>query len=194
VFILLETNNIHSISKNLNLNIMEPVFMAEIIIFAGNFAPRGWAFCQGQILPISSNTALFSILGTTYGGDGRTTFGLPDLRSRVAIQQGQGPGLSHHNLGAKGGVEHVTLQPNQIPSHNHTINAVIAAGNQNSPTNHLLADTSAFDKEYSDANPDTTMKSSMVGNTGGSQSHTNIQPYLAINYIIALEGPYPSRS
>jgi len=116
------------------------------------------------------------------------------LRGRVAIQQGTGSGLSHHNLGAKGGVENVKLQTSQIPSHNHTINAVIAAGNQNSPTNHLLADTSAFDKEYSDANPDTTMKSSMVSNTGGGQSHTNMQPYLAINYIIALVGVYPSRS
>jgi microcystin-dependent protein len=172
---------------------MEP-FIGEIIIFAGNFAPRNWAFCEGQLLAISSHQSLFSILGTTYGGDGRTTFGLPDLRGRVAIQQGQGPGLSNHALGAKGGVENVTLQTSQIPSHNHTINAVIAAGNQNSPTDHLLADSSAFDKEYSDANPDTTMKSSMVGNTGGSQSHTNMQPYLAINYIIALEGVYPSRN
>lgn len=158
---------------------MDP-FIGQIVLFAGNFAPRGWAFCEGQLLPISQNSALFSILGTTYGGDGRTTFALPDLRGRVAIQPGRGPGLSDYRLGAKGGEEHVTLNISQIPNHNHHVNAVNTAGDSSSPTNHLMGDTSNFDKEYSTGTPNTQMNSQMIGNTGGSQSHENRQPFLAI--------------
>lgn len=172
---------------------MDP-FIGEVKLFAGNFAPRGWAFCEGQLLPISQNSALFSIIGTIYGGDGRTTFALPDLRGRVAIGPGNGPGLSSYREGTKGGVEHVTLTTNQMPSHHHAINAVTAVGNSTTPTNHLLADSAAFDNEFSSASPDTQMSNNMVSNSGGSQSHENRQPFLAIYYIIALQGVFPSRS
>ena len=172
---------------------MDP-FIAEIKLFAGNFAPRGWAFCEGQLLPINQNSALFSIIGTIYGGDGRSTFALPDLRGRTPIGPGNGPGLSSYREGQKGGVEHVTLTTNQIPSHNHRINAVTTGGNSTTPTNHLLGDSAAFDDEFSNANPNTQMASSMVANTGGGQSHENRQPFLAIYYIIALQGVFPSRS
>lgn len=172
---------------------MDP-FIGEVKLFAGNFAPRGWAFCDGQLLPISQNSALFSILGTTYGGDGRTTFALPDLRGRVPLGPRHGAGLSNYSLGQKGGQENVTLTTTQIPSHHHSINAVSATGNNAAPQNNFLANTAGLDREYSNANPDVQMNSNMVGNTGGGQSHENRQPYLAINYIIALQGVFPSRS
>ncbi|WMX13636.1 MULTISPECIES: phage tail protein [unclassified Aureispira] len=171
---------------------MDP-FIGEIIMFGGNFAPRGWAFCDGQLLPIAQNSALFSILGTTYGGDGRTTFALPDLRGRVAIHPGNGPGLSDYRLGQKGGTETVTLTTNQIPSHNHMINVNNSAGTTNDPTNHFLANTGAFDSEYG-TTANTIMNSNALGHTGGGQSHTNIQPYCCVNFIIALQGVFPSRS
>jgi microcystin-dependent protein len=169
-------------------------FIGEIKMFAGNFAPRTWAFCDGQLLAISQNSALFSILGTTYGGDGRTTFGLPDLRGRAAIGPRSGPGLSHYDLGQKGGVETVALTTNQMPAHNHYIRAVTSAGNSPSPSGRLLADSAAFDNEFSNATPNTSMSSTMVANEGGSLAHENRQPFLALNYIIALFGVYPSRS
>lgn len=172
---------------------MDP-FIGEVILFAGNFAPRGWAFCDGQLLPINQYSALFSILGTTYGGDGRTTFALPDLRGRVPIHEGHGPGLSDYRLGAKGGQEHVTLTLNQMPSHNHHVNAVSSAGNDANPQNNFPANTVGFDREYSAANPDIQMNGNMISNTGGGQSHENRQPFLALNYIIALQGVFPSRS
>lgn len=175
---------------------MDP-FIGEVKLFAGNFAPRGWAFCEGQLLPISQNSALFSILGTTYGGDGRTTFALPDLRGRVAIGPGHGPGLSAYREGQKGGQEHVTLTVSQMPSHNHVVNqkAVAALGDSNDPTGRTLANTGDFDNEYSSATPDTNMSpnSILVGHAGGNQSHENRQPFLAIYYIIALQGIFPSR-
>lgn len=173
---------------------MDP-FIGEIKLFAGNFAPRGWAFCEGQLLPISQNTALFSILGTTYGGDGRTTFALPDLRGRVSIHPGHGPGLSNYFLGAKGGQEHVTLMINQMPSHNHEVRASSQGGNSPSPGNAVLGNTGGFDAEYvHNQPPDLIMNPSMVTNAGGNQPHENRQPYLAVNYIIALQGIFPSRS
>ena len=168
-------------------------FIAEIIMFGGNFAPRGWALCDGQLLAINSHSALFSILGTTYGGDGRTTFALPDLRGRVAINPRQGPGLSNYRLGQKGGTEDVTLTINQIPSHNHTINATSVVGTTNDPTNNFLANTGSFDNEYG-TSANTTLNPLAASNTGGSQSHNNIQPFCCVNYIIALEGIYPSRN
>jgi len=171
---------------------MDP-FIAEVKLFAGNFAPRGWAFCEGQLLPISQNSALFSLIGTTYGGDGRTTFALPDLRGRVAIGPGNGPGLSSYREGQKGGQEHVTLTTNQMPSHNHAINANSNGGTVSSPVGHFLADTSAFDFEYA-TTANSQMNSLMASNAGGSQSHENRQPFLAIYYIIALQGVFPSRS
>ena len=169
-------------------------FLGEIRMFAGNFAPTGWAFCQGQLLPIAQNTALFSLLGTTYGGDGRTSFALPDLRGRVPVGFGQGPGLSNRVIGDQFGSELVTLNINQMPSHNHTVNAVTTEGNQNLPTNSLPANTKALDKEYSDANANTTMKATMVNPTGGSQPFGVSQPSLGVNFIIALQGIYPSRN
>ena len=169
-------------------------FLGEIRMFAGNFAPTGWAFCQGQLLPIAQNQALFSLLGTTYGGDGRTTFALPDLRGRVPVGFGQGPGLSNREIGEKFGSELVTLNINQMPSHNHTVNAVTTEGNQNLPTNSLPANTKALDKEYSDANANTTMKATMVNPTGGNQPFGVSQPSLGVNFIIALQGVFPSRN
>lgn len=172
---------------------MDP-FLGEVILFAGNFAPRGWAFCDGQLLSIAQYSALFSLLGTIYGGDGRTSFALPDLRGRTPIHAGNGPGLSNRHLGSKGGQETVTLTINQIPAHSHRINAVSSAGNDASPLNNLLANTVGLDREYSNSSPDVQMNSYMVNNSGGGQSHANMQPFLSINYIIALQGIFPSRS
>jgi microcystin-dependent protein len=171
---------------------MEP-FIGEVKIFAGNFAPRGWAFCDGQLMAISSNDTLFSIIGTTYGGDGRSSFGLPDLRGRIPIGPRVGPGLSNYTLGKKGGFETVSLTTDQIPAHNHRIKAVTTGGTSTTPTDHLLADSAAFDNEFSNATANTNMSESMVTNTGRNLPHENRQPFLAINYIIALTGIYPSR-
>ena len=168
---------------------MEP-FIGEIIMFGGNFAPRGWALCDGQLLPIAQNSALFSILGTTYGGDGRTTFGLPDLRGRVAMHAGSGPGLTPRQLGAKGGEETVTLSVNQIPSHDHTLNASSAESNQKNAADGVLAKAGI----YQTGNPDEVMDRQSIGNTGANQAHDNVQPFQTVNYIIALTGTYPSRN
>jgi len=178
-------------------SIAQEAFIGEVRIFAGNFAPRGWALCEGQLLAISQNTALFSILGTTYGGDGRTTFGLPDLRGRVAIAPGTGPGLSSKRLGERGGVENVTLIATQIPSHKHTaiLNADSTVATTDRPASGLLARNAGAVPQFGDTvNTAMHAGSISVGNTGGSQSHTNVQPFLAIHYIIALQGTYPSRN
>ena len=186
---------------------MDP-FIGQITIFGGNFAPRGWAFCQGQLLPISQNTALFSILGTTYGGDGRTTFALPDLRGRVPFQPGNGPGLSDYRLGEKGGSERHTLTNLEMPSHNHLASSTSklkgqsAAGDDDALSNGVtLASGSTSGSEiYSSEVPNTELNANSVttttitANQGGNQAHNNMQPYLAINYIIALQGVFPSRS
>jgi microcystin-dependent protein len=169
-------------------------FIGQIVIFGGNFAPRSWAFCNGQLLSIAQNTALFSILGTTYGGDGRTTFALPDLRGRVAIGQGHGPGLSQRSLGQEGGSETNTLTTNQIPSHNHGLQIPVSDEDSNSdePNGNVLAagqfyqTTPAANQNYGSVNG--------TANTGGNQSFNNIQPYLAVNYIIATQGVFPSRN
>lgn len=173
---------------------MSEPFVGEIRMFAGNFAPRGWAFCDGQLLAVSQNDALFSLYGTIYGGDGRTTFGLPDMRGRISIHQGQGPGLSSRPLGAKSGVEKVTLTENQMPSHSHAFEASTAAASSEIPTDKVLGDTSAGRLKYLiDAVPNTSLNQLSIDNTGGSQPHTNLQPTLCINYIVALFGIYPSR-
>lgn len=172
---------------------MEP-FIGMIILFPYNFAPRGWAFCNGQILSIAQNTALFSLLGTTYGGNGQTTFALPDLRGRVAISEGQGPGLSPKSLGEVGGQENVTLIQTQIPAHTHTLNASSVAGNQSSPTGNVLGNTGNFDNEYFAGAPSTTMHAESIGATGGNQPHNNMPPYLVLNYCIALQGIFPARN
>ena len=168
-------------------------FIGEIRMFAGNFAPQGWAFCQGQLLSISQNTALFSILGTTYGGDGRVTFALPNLSGRVPVGVGQGAGLTNRQLGEMSGTETVTLTTAQMPAHSHTVNAVTADGNQNLPTNSFPANTKTLDKEYSTVAPNTTMNPTMIGVSGGSQPFGVMQPSLGMNYIICVNGIYPSR-
>ncbi len=167
---------------------MDP-FLGEIRMFGGNFAPRGWALCDGQLLPISKYSALFSILGTTYGGDGRTTFGLPDLRGRVPVHAGRGPGLSDYRLGKKGGQETVTLTTSEMPSHHHGL----VAGS-NSSASQASGNLIAAQGQFSTGSPGSAMHQASLQNTGGSQPHTNIQPYLAVHYIIALQGIYPSRS
>lgn len=161
-------------------------------MFAGNFAPRGWAFCDGQLLAVSQNDALFSLLGTIYGGDGRTTFGLPDLRGRIPIHAGQGPGLSNRRLGAKAGAEKVTLTVNQTPSHSHTLQASTAAADSGDPTGRVTAQATVADI-YASVDATSAMSPTALTNIGGSRSHTNLQPYLCINFIIALFGIYPSR-
>lgn len=179
---------------------MDPL-LAEIRLFAGNFAPNGWAFCQGQLLSIAQNTALFSLLGTTYGGDGMVTFGLPDLRGRVPIGFGQGPGLPYYVLGEQSGEPNHTLLTTEMPAHNHAaqaqINAVSGGGNVGSPANAYPAASTARDNIYSSATPNSTMSPQAaqvtLGISGGSQPHNNMQPYLGLNYIIALQGIYPSR-
>lgn len=184
---------------------MEP-FIGQIQAFGFNFAPRGWAKCDGQLLSISSNTALFSLLGTTYGGDGRTTFALPDLRGRAPIHQGNGPGLASVALGARAGVENITLDITNLPSHTHvtSIKASSANASQSAPTagssiakpgkvsGRSFNETEGFNT----ATPDVELsgESVIVGNTGGQQPFNNRNPYLGINYCIALVGLFPSRS
>lgn len=172
----------------------EPL-IGSVCFFAGNFAPRGYAFCDGQLLSIAQNTALFSILGTTYGGNGQTTFALPDMRGRQIIHPGAGPGLSSINLGEMGGAETVTLNINQIPSHNHgvSIPATDVLGNDNVPSpNKILAKT--WPRFYSDQDSTTSLEPFLTGNTGGSQPHSIRDPYIAMNCIIAMEGIFPSRN
>ena len=163
-------------------------------MFGGDFAPRGWAKCEGQLLAISQHSALFSLLGTMYGGDGRTTFALPDLRGRVPMHYGLGPGLSTHIQGESGGTETNMLTVANLPAHNHSINAVTADGNTSAPGGNLPAGTKLLDKEYSDATATTTMNATMVSSTGGGQAVNNMQPYLTVTYIIALQGIYPTRN
>lgn len=169
-------------------------YIGEIRMFAGNFAPSGWAKCEGQILSIAQNTALFSLLGTTYGGNGQTTFALPDLRGRLPMGPGQGPGLTQRYLGEVGGSETNTLTIQQMPAHNHTVNASTSDGDQNVPTGNIPANTKALDKEYIAGGANTTMSPAMIGVTGGSQPVNNVQPYLAVTFIIALQGIYPSQN
>lgn len=171
---------------------MSEPFVGEIRMFAGNFAPRGWAFCDGQLLAVSQNDALFSLLGTIYGGDGRTTFGLPDIRGRLPIHAGLGPGLSERRLGAKSGAEQVTLTVNQLPSHTHSLSANTALGNQAQPAGMLVAGRTG-DATYTETDPDVNFNSAAITGRGGGQSHTNLMPYLCVHFIIALFGIYPSR-
>ncbi len=171
---------------------MSEPFVGEIRMFAGNFAPRGWAFCDGQLLAVSQNDALFSLLGTIYGGDGRTTFGLPDMRGRIPIHAGSGPGLSPRRLGAKFGSENETLTVNQLPSHTHPFQASGDLADQSDPTNNLPGNSPSIDL-YREGSPVINLNTAAVTNVGGSRSHTNLMPFLCINFIIALFGIYPSR-
>ncbi len=166
---------------------MSEPFLAEVKIFGFNFAPRGWAFCDGQILPINQNQSLYSLLGTTYGGDGRTSFALPDLRSRTPVHVDDG-----HRLGQKGGAETVTLTAAEIAAHTHAAKATSVAGNNNSPANDLLASADLY--RNPEAATMTALRSGTVTNAGGGQSHTNMQPFITLNFCIALRGLFPSRN
>lgn len=172
---------------------MSEPFIGEIKMVGYNFAPRAWASCNGQLLSIAQNTALFSLLGTTYGGNGQTTFALPDLRSRVPVGAGQGPGLSNYTLGQMRGTESHTLSSNEIPAHTHTVNANSGIGTENDPNAHFLSSAPlGLGNVYSTA-ANTTMPSDTV-RSPGSQPHANLMPYQAVNYVICLEGVFPSRN
>ncbi|MFC4990679.1 phage tail protein [Rubritalea tangerina] len=187
---------------------MSTPLIGTVIMFAGNFAPRGWALCQGQLLPIASNTALFSILGTTYGGDGRTTFGLPDLQGRFPLQQGRGAGLPTYKLGQKGGNYQTQLTVNNIPSHTHIATATVSSlnlhvsdqgGSSDDPSG--LVPAQANEDIYGPKSTATMEAGAISGtvtvqnqNTGGSQAFSNMPPFLGLNFIIALQGIFPSRN
>lgn len=165
-------------------------------MFGGNFAPAGWAFCEGQLLPISENDALFALIGTTYGGDGQSTFSLPDLRGRIPIHQGQGPGLSSRTLAESLGSESVTLNVNQIPPHNHSILGSPSVGNSTGAGNSAIAAGTIGRVYTNDTTPANLgdMNAGSIINTGGSQPHNNMMPYLCINFIISLYGIFPTQN
>lgn len=173
---------------------MSDPFIGQITLFGGNFAPRNWAFCNGQIMGISQNSALFSILGTNYGGDGITTFALPDLRGRAAIGTGQGPGLSDIQLGQLSGVEETLLQASNLPSHSHALLGTSAGGNAEAPANGLLASGSGISLYATGAAANEAMSPASIGATGGGLPISIRNPYLGLSYIIALTGVYPSRN
>ncbi|SMB83904.1 phage tail protein [Deinococcus hopiensis] len=171
---------------------MDP-FVGEIRLFSGNFAPNGWALCDGQVLSISQNTALFSLLGSMYGGNGTSTFALPDLRGRAAMHRGSAPGLTSRYIGDVGGSETVTLVSNELPPHTHTVRAVSDPAESNAGNAKALARSSELTAYASDS-PGTSLAADSVSTAGGDQPHNNMPPYLTLNYIIALQGIYPSRS
>lgn len=167
-------------------------YVGEIRVFGFNFAPRGWATCDGQLMPLSQNTALFALLGTMYGGDGKSTFALPDLESRAPMQWGQGPGLSDRIQGEPGGTDTVTLLESEMPQHQHAVSASNRPAEQTDPTGHALAN--ATGQIYSQQAPDTALSPSAMAVTGSSLPHQNRQPYLGMLYCIALQGVFPPRS
>ena len=172
---------------------MSEPFTAEIRIFAGNFAPRGWAFCNGQLLPIAQNTALFSLIGTTYGGDGRTTTALPDLKGRAPMHPGRGPGLTSRRLGQRGGSEMISLTEAQMPNHTHTMRASNENGEQGTFQSQARLARSRGGALYQSNTSANLVDMAPLPNTGGSQPHNNLQPFLTMTFIIALVGLYPSR-
>ena len=173
---------------------MSNPFVAEIRIFPFNFAPKGWAFCDGQLMPISQNTALFSLLGTTYGGDGKSNFALPNLQGSAPLQAGQGPGLSLYDLGETGGSDNVTLINSELPAHSHQANGVSGNG-PTSPANNTWGTAAGRTPPptYFSGTPNVTMGNALSP-AGGSLPHNNMQPYLTLNFCIALQGIYPPRS
>jgi microcystin-dependent protein len=175
---------------------MADPFVAEIRIFPFNFAPRGWAFCNGQLMPISQNTALFSLLGTTYGGDGKSTFALPDMQGNAPMHAGQGPGLSNHDLGEMGGSQTVTLMESEIPSHSHSIGAnTVDPADVQAPSQAVVLARSAGGNAYLSPPANlVAMSNSTVGPAGGGAPHNNMQPYLTLNFCIALQGVFPPRT
>jgi microcystin-dependent protein len=172
---------------------MSNPYIGEIRMFGGSFAPAGWAFCWGQIMPISQNDALYTLIGTTYGGDGEETFALPNLAGRVPVHQGQGPGISqNYVLGEMAGVESVTITTQQLPIHNHGFIATTLGGNSNNAPNNFIAAGPSIDLFYEDENPTVNFNANMLTPVGGSQPHENLQPYLAISFIISLFGRFPN--
>lgn len=167
---------------------MAQPYVGEIRMFAGNFAPAGWNFCDGSLLSISENETLFNLIGTTYGGDGQSTFGVPDLRGRIPLHMGNG-----FTLAEQGGAETVTLTANQIPAHTHAFLATTNVGNQPVPTNQVVSQSPQIQLYIEDAQ-DSNFAASVLGPDGGSQPHSNLQPYICINYIISLFGIFPSQS
>jgi microcystin-dependent protein len=180
---------------------MSNPFVAEIRIFPFNFAPKGWAFCDGQILPLSQNTALFSLLGTTYGGDGKSNFALPNFQGCVPMFYGQGPGLSLYDIGEQSGSETVTLLESEIPAHGHALNATTVAGTSNDPNNNMLADgdwaaqgANGKVQYYTTVAPQAQLAFNALTPAGSSFPHNNLMPYLTLNFCIALQGVFPPRT
>src|SRR5437588_180634 len=175
---------------------MSNPFVAEIRIFAGNFAPKGWAQCDGQLLPISQNTALFSLLGTTYGGDGKSTFALPNLQGSAPMQAGQGPGLSLRDLGETGGEQTVTLLQTEMPAHSHSARATSTTNQASPATNVWASGQKGFGNVYTGSSPQTNrqMSSFATSIAGGNLPHNNMPPFLGLTFIIALQGVFPARS
>lgn len=170
---------------------MADPFVAEIRIFPFNFAPKGWAWCDGQLLPLSQNTALFSLLGTVYGGDGKSNFALPDLQGNAPMHPGQGPGLSLHALGETGGSETVSLLESEIPSHSHSVRALNQPGLTATPAGNIPARNRFY---YSGSAPTVTMSDKALAPAGGDQPHNNMQPYLTFYFCIAMQGVFPPRT
>ena len=173
---------------------MATPFVGEVRMFGGNFAPYQWAFCNGQSIAISANETLFSLIGTTYGGNGTTNFNLPDLRGRLCVGMGQGNGLSNYNIGQAAGVESVTLTTNQIPAHSHTLSAAIATANAYTPGGNLTAKAPAGDMYTSIGTPAGSLNGQSCTMAGGNQPHSNLMPSLCVSFIIALYGIYPTRN
>lgn len=182
---------------------MSDPFIAQVTMFGGNFAPRAWAFCAGQLLPISQNTALFSLIGTIYGGDGRTTMALPDLRGRAPIQHGRGPGLPDYRIGQRGGTENTTMSTLTMPNHTHamttSINVVDDNANSSEPAGRVFANAvgggvKPYASEDADENMAAGALTTTLANTGSGAAYTNMQPFQTANYIIALQGVFPSRN
>lgn len=172
---------------------MSDPFVAEVRIVGFNFAPRGWAMCNGQLMPISQNTALFSLLGTTYGGDGRSTFALPDFQGNIGVHPGQGNGLSYYDLGEIGGSDVVTLLQTEMPNHTHNLMSVPDPGDTNIVTSNAIGRSSGASVYSNAAAPLVTMNPMTLGVTGSSLPHNNMQPYLTLNFIIAMQGIFPPR-
>jgi microcystin-dependent protein len=172
---------------------MADPFVAEIRIFPFNFAPKGWAWCDGQLLPLSQNTALFSLLGTTYGGNGKSNFALPDLQGRTPMHPGQGPGLSLHDLGETGGSETVSLLESEIPAHSHSMTASTQIGLENIPTGQNVASGDGINL-FAPAGSLTSMADQMLAPAGGDQPHNNLMPFLTFYFCIALQGVFPPRT
>lgn len=170
---------------------MSDPFLGEIRIFAGNYAPHNWAFCDGQVMAISANAALASLLGSYYGGDGRTTFGLPDFRGRIPVHFGQGPGLTNYPLGTRYGFEKIKLTIDQIPSHNHPMQGSTASANSSDPRGRVPA---MIGSDFYATDADSDMAADIVDNYGGNDYHGNVMASLCINFIICLNGTYPSRN